>query len=118
MVRYHVIGKKGSHTADLREWLGKDRFNKLDRLIRSLSDLKTHSAEAIATLYAVWNDALIDGQPLTDEQIICAFFGWHPKKRENFRPDELPHWLDWMRRYGIVPTGVGPKTLSQTGPLL
>lgn len=118
MVRYRVTGTKGRHTADLRNWLGEERFTKLDHLIKVLSGLKTHSAEAIATLYAVWNDALIEGRSLTDEQIFSAFFSWHPKKGENFRADELPHWLDWMRRHGIVPTGSGSKTMSQTGTLL
>jgi type I restriction enzyme S subunit len=118
MVRYRVTGTKGSHTADLRNWLGEERFTKLDHLIKVLSGLKTHSAEAIATLYAVWNDALIERRSLTDEQIFSAFFSWHPKKGENFRADELPHWLDWMRRHGIVPTGSGSKTVSQIGTLL
>ncbi|WP_268778243.1 restriction endonuclease subunit S [Novosphingobium sp. Leaf2] len=118
MVRYRTTGTKGGHTADLRKWLGEERFTKLDHLIKVLSGLKTHSAEAIATLYAVWNDALIEGRSLTDEQIFSAFFSWHPKKGENFRADELPHWLDWMRRHGIVPTGSGSKTMSQIGTLL
>ncbi|MBI0533846.1 hypothetical protein [Sphingomonas sp. TX0522] len=118
MVRYCATGKKGGNTADLCKWLGSERYAKLDYLIKVLSGLKTHSAEAIATLYAVWNDALIEGRSPTDEQIISAFFGWHPKKGENFSPDELPHWLDWMRRHGIVPTGSGPKTMAQTGTLL
>ncbi|PTQ58579.1 type I restriction enzyme S subunit [Sphingomonas sp. PP-CE-3G-477] len=118
MVRYRPTGKKGEHAADLRKWLGEERFNKLDHLIMALSDLKTHAAEAIATLYAVWNDALIEGKSFTDEEIISAFFGWHPKKGDNFRADELPHWLDWMRRHGIIPTGSGPKTISKMGALL
>jgi type I restriction enzyme S subunit len=118
MVRYRATGKKGEHAADLRKWLGEERFTKLDHLIKVLSDLKTHSAEAIATLYAVWNDALIEGKLPTDDQIVSAFFGWHPKKGDNFRADELPHWLDWMRRHGIVPTGSGPKTMSQMGTLV
>ncbi len=118
MVRYRVTGAKGSYTADLRNCLGEERFAKLDHLIKVLSGLKTHSAEAIATLYAVWNDALIEGRSPTDEQIFFGFFSWHPKKGENFRADELPHWLDWMRRHGIVPTGSGSKTMSQMGTLL
>ena len=118
MVRYRVTGTKGSHTADLRNWLGEERFTKLDHLIKVLSGLKTHSAEAIATLYAVWNDALIEGRSLTDDQIFSAFFSWHPKKGKNFRIEELPHWLDWMRRHGIVPTGSGSKTMNQIGTLL
>lgn len=118
MVRYRVTGKKGEHAHELRQWLGEQRFAKLDHLIKALSDLKTHSAEAIATLYAVWNDALIEGKSLTDDEIISAFFGWHPKKGENFRANELPNWLDWMRRHGVVPNGSGPKTEHQIGTLL
>lgn len=118
MVRYRVTGKKAGNTADLHKWLGDERYAKLDHLIKVLSGLKTHSAEAIATLYAVWNDTLIEGRSPTDEQIFAAFFDWHPKKGENFSPDELPHWLDWMRRHGIVPSGSGPQTIGQIGTLL
>ncbi|KMO43596.1 hypothetical protein VQ03_07595 [Methylobacterium tarhaniae] len=65
----------------------------------------------MATLYAVWNDALIDGDTPSDEEIGHAVLSeWHPEKAKKFRIEELETWLDWMRRHGLVPTGTGPKT--------
>jgi type I restriction enzyme S subunit len=117
VVSYRLGQQLGAHRHELADWLGEGRIARLDRLIADFASLSTKGAEAVATLYAVWNDALIEGASPTDEEIIAAFLNdWHPEKREKFRADELPAWLDWMRRHGIVPTGNGPKT--STGRLL
>lgn len=110
-VSYKLGQQRGVHHQELSNWLGKDRRAKLDKLIADFADLNTKGAEAVATLYGVWNDALINGQSPSDDEIIEGFLNdWHPEKREKFRPDELLIWLDWMRRHGIVPTGSGPET--------
>ncbi|WP_311276855.1 restriction endonuclease subunit S [Methylobacterium sp. WCS2018Hpa-22] len=111
MVRYHPCPTKGRFRAKLAQWLGDERIAKLDKLITDFADLDTRAAEAIATLYAVWNDALIDGETPADMEIALAFLSeWHPEKARKFRIDELQIWLDWMRRHGLVPTGAGSKT--------
>ena len=67
----------------------------------------------MATLYGVWNDLLSDGVVPSDDEIISGFLNdWHPEKRDKFRASELPEWLGWMRRHGIVPTGSGPTTTT------
>jgi hypothetical protein len=112
-VSYRLGPQRGAHRQELANWLGTDRTAKLDKLIADFADLTTKGAEAVATLYGVWNDALIEGASPTDDEIISGFLNdWHPEKREKFRADELPTWLDWMRRHGIEPTGTGPKTAT------
>jgi len=112
-VSYRLCQQRGAHRQELADWLGADRIAKLDKLIANFADLSTKGAEAVATLYGVWNDALIEGASPTDDEIISGFLhDWHPEKREKFRADELPTWLDWMRRHGIEPTGTGPKTTT------
>lgn len=111
IVSYRVGKQPGAYRQKLVDWLGMDRTANLDKLIADFAPLTTKGAEAVATLYGVWNDALVDGTPLTDEEIISGFLNdWHQEKREKFRADELPEWLGWMRRHGIVPTGAGPRT--------
>ena len=111
MVRYRSVAARGRNRGELAEWLGDDRVAKLDKLITDFADLDTHAAEAVATLYAVWNDALIDGETPSDDWIVNGFLtAWHKTKVENFSRHELPHRLGWMRRHGLIPTGAGPKT--------
>lgn len=84
---------------------------KLEHILKSVADLDTKGTEAIATLYAVWNDFLIDGAKCTDDAIVSGFLNdWHPEKREKFRAEELHTWLGWMRRNQLVPMGTGPRT--------
>ncbi len=113
MVSYRLTQPRGAHRQEIADWLGPDRVAKLDKLITDLADLDKKGVEAVATLYGVWNDALSEGNSPTDDMIIASFLNdWHPEKREKFRASELPEWLGWMRRHGIVPTGSGPKTTT------
>ncbi|WP_242629010.1 restriction endonuclease subunit S [Xanthomonas oryzae] len=85
----------------------------LDRLIALFEGRKTDDLEAVATLYAVWNDALAGGLHPNDEWLINEFrSNWHEAK-ERFTPDVLGRWLGWMRDNGLVPTGNSATTKSQ-----
>lgn len=109
-VTYKVVGQRGAFRNELQSSLGS-RAGTLDRLIVDLADLDTKSVEAIATLYAVWNDALIDGALPTDREIVAGVLNdWHPDKKKKFTTSELQVWLGWMRRHHLVPKGEGPRT--------
>ncbi|MBO9357223.1 restriction endonuclease subunit S [Bordetella petrii] len=85
-----------------------------DRLIYALAGKKTEEVEIIATLFAVWNDFLIDGVQPTDTQIISDVReNWHERKAR-FTPAELGRWLDWLRRENIIPQGLPPRTVQQS----
>jgi type I restriction enzyme S subunit len=112
-VSYRLGEQPGAHRQELADWLGAERIAKLDKMITNCASLNTKQAEAVATLYGVWNDALLEGASPTDDEIISGFLNdWHPEKREKFRSSDLPEWLGWMRRHGVVPTGSGPKTTT------
>lgn len=111
LVSYRLAGQRGTRRTELTALLGADRSTKLDKLIDDIATIDTKGAEAVATLYAVWNDALIEGETPTDtENVLAVLTEWHPEKMEKFRMDELHTWLGWMRRHGLVPRGDGPKT--------
>ncbi len=112
-VSYRLGQQGGTHRKELTDWLGAERTANLDKLIADCAILTTKQAEAVATLYGVWNDALSEGTSPTDDEIISSFLSdWHPEKRAKFRASELPEWLRWMRRHGVVPTGTGPTTTT------
>lgn len=113
-VTYTALPKAGQHKAELETLLGP-RVTALRQLIQQLSDFDTRAVEAVATLYAVWNDALIDGEASNDDAIVRAVLNdWHPEKRAKFKDTDLRHWLDWMKRNRFVPSGKGPRTISTT----
>lgn len=87
-----------------------DLGEELDRLLDLLANKPTETVEIIATLFAAWNDALIDGHTPSDvETIRDVRENWHPSK-QRFKEPELKKWLDWMRQHALVPKGRGPHT--------
>jgi restriction endonuclease S subunit len=111
-VTYTPLAKAGHHNADLKTLLGT-RTEGLKNLISLLSDFDKRSVEAIATLYAVWNDTIMDGETPDDAAIINGVLTeWHSEKGEKFKEADLRHWLDWMKRNRLTPRGEGPKTTT------
>lgn len=116
-VAFQQMSRAGGH----RDAIAAALSGKTERL-RQLVDLfkgkDTEATEAVATLYAVWNDALIDGKQPDDATIIRGFLqDWHPEKGK-FKSADLQTWLGWMRRHGIIPQGSGPRTISISTPSL
>jgi restriction endonuclease S subunit len=108
-ILYAPLANAGRHTEELKALLGS-RLEGLQKLIALLIDFDKDAVEAIATLYAVWNDGLMDGNGPDDTAIIRGFLTeWH-RDKERFKENELHHWLGWMRRNGLVPRGQGPRT--------
>ncbi|PBB34339.1 restriction endonuclease subunit S [Mesorhizobium sp. WSM3882] len=111
-VLYTPLAKAGQHKAELEALLGP-KITDLRSLIATLRDLDRREVEAVATLYAVWNDAMIDGETPDDAAIIRGVLTeWHTEKGEKFRSDDLSRWLGWMKRQSLTPRGAGPKTTT------
>ncbi|ARM88128.1 type I restriction-modification system HsdS subunit protein [Rhizobium sp. CIAT894] len=110
IVTYAPLSNAGGHNAELKSLLGP-RADTLDGLIGLLRDFGTEAVEAIATLYAVWNDALMDGRQPDDSMVVNGVLTeWHEEKGKKFKDSDLRRWLDWMKRNGLTPRGQGPRT--------
>lgn len=115
-ITYHATDMLAAKARQVAETLG-DRCKDLDRLIALLGDRKTDDVQIVATLFAAWNDAMLDGQSPSDDWIIREVReNWHAEK-QRFTAEKLGHWLDWMRKHHLVPTGKPPRTQHQ-GKLL
>ncbi len=90
----------------------------LDTLLSLLGSLDTKQVEKIATLFAVWNDFLLDGHRPTDNAIITEFRTHWRESKAHFSPETLQHDLNWMREHGLIPHGIGPHTESRYAPHL
>lgn len=95
-----------------------DKTAELRSVIDKLADMNTKFTECVATFYAVWSDALMDGQTPDDDALVESFRrDWHENKLK-FRENDLHDWLSWMRRNDFVPRGTGPRTIPTTTPSL
>lgn len=116
-VAFLQMSRAGGHRDALAAALG-GKTDTLRQLVDLFKGKDTEATEAVATLYAVWNDALIDGKQPDDAAIIRGFLqDWHPEKGK-FKRADLQTWLGWMRRHGLVPKGTGPRTVSTNTPSL
>ena len=98
--------------------LSASQRKEYDRLLELFVDRTTEEAEIIATLFAAWNDFLIDGHAPSDDQIVTEVREhWHEKKGR-FTPKVLRQWLAWLRQNNLVPTGRLPHTAHQPQLLL
>ncbi len=92
-----------------------ERRERMDAMLNLFAPLDTERTEIVATLFAAWNDFLIDGYVPSDTAIISEVLErWHEAKQRI--PEE--RWRDalrWMRREGFVPTGMGPRTETGNG---
>ena len=102
----NLFAKAGEATTRLTPALRRE----FDRMLALLTNKSTVEVEIIATLFAAWNDSLIDGHAWSDAEITRDVReNWHPRK-QRFKEPELKKWLDWMRQHSLVPKGRGPHT--------
>jgi len=75
--------------------------------------LNTKDAELVATVYAAWNNLLLDGIEPTPAAIIHeARDNWHSGKRE-FSEAQFEEAIDRIRNHGMVPAGTGKRVTGQ-----
>jgi type I restriction enzyme S subunit len=87
-----------------------ERQQAMDRLLDLLSHLDTEQAEIVATLFAAWNDFLLDGQHPSEEQIIREVRDNWRESKMRFAEERLRLALVWMRSHQLTPRGIGPHT--------
>jgi type I restriction enzyme, S subunit len=110
---YRALEKAGGHKQYLPHW--EDKRAKIDQVLNLLKDARTEKCEIASTLYAAWNDLLLEGKTPTDTEIIheaSSAESWHESK-ENIPPEKWRESLKWMRAKGLVPVGYGTHTTHQ-----
>ena len=108
-VKYIPLEKYGQHKTYFDRYFGHCASD-IQALIDLLQDAKTEQCEIVATLYAVWNDFLLDGNSPSDDEIVQdVLTNWHPDKTKIAEGRWLKA-LVWMRKKGLVPEGTGKHT--------
>ena len=115
--------KQSQHGVSYTPTSSKDKYKKyydkyfgdydaeIDRIISVFRDYTMDQAEIIATLFAAWNDAIIDQKQFTDEDIVDDVLNnWHESKTR-FPRDVWLRAMEQMRKNGLVPKGYGKHTV-------
>lgn len=78
----------------------------VDSLINKIKKMDLARAEIVSTLYAVWNNRIIKGEPISDDLLLEDFYAWS-KHKLDFSPDQVLCELNYMRKEEIIPIGWG-----------
>ena len=108
--RYLPLDKHEQHSKYLEHWA--DKQPRIDEVLTLMGSLTMRQCEIVSTLYAAWNDLLIDNFPVTDDGILAQAAtaeGWHESKARTPR-EKWEAALRWMKDEGLVPTGFGAHT--------
>ena len=85
----------------------------IERIIDVFRNYTTEQAEIIATLFAAWNDAIIDKKQFTDDDIVDDVLNnWHESKRRFPRQVWL-RAMNGIRKNHIIPKGYGKHTVMK-----
>lgn len=111
-----ILVKAENHAEVLEMYGSQLSQNKSDieKLVQYFGEMRMGEIERFATLFAVWNDFIIDGvRTPSDKQIIDdVLTNWGPKKGR-FSPKTWENTLMKMKRDGIIPKGLGLHTLPK-----
>lgn len=93
-------------------------FSKYDAEIRNciqfVQPMKRSQIERVATIFAVWNDMILDGKSTpTDAEIVSEVMSGWTENKANFAYDTWLGTLNKMRSNGIIPKGQGRHTLPR-----
>lgn len=88
-----------------------DYDSEIERIIGIFMDYDADQAEIVATLFAAWNDFVIDQKEFTDEQLVDEVLNnWNDSKKR-FSRDVWLRAIEQMRQNNIVPKGYGKRTV-------
>lgn len=114
--RYQAASLPAEATRQLETLFGI-KMAELNRLAGLISGWSSLDAELYATVYAVWNDLLIENQTASDADIINGVKNWSKEKDAKYTQLEIAEATAYLRREKLMPWGFGPKTRQLPGTL-
>ena len=86
----------------------------INKLIQFVQPMKRTQLERVATLFAVWNDMILDGNSApTDAEIISEVMSGWTENKANSAYETWLNTLNKMKLHHIVPKGQGLHTLPK-----
>ncbi|MEE5138898.1 restriction endonuclease subunit S [Pseudomonas alliivorans] len=112
---YRPLCQAGQHRqAYNRTWSANEQAN-IEQVIELMRDWDTDRCEMTVTLYAAWNDSIIEGRPVTDEAILDeVMHRWNEAKLRFSKGDWLSVLTEMKKHDLLTPTGFGKRTSGGT----
>lgn len=112
---YRPLSQAGQHRqAYNRTWSAKEQAN-IEQVIELMRDWDTDRCEMTVTLYAAWNDFIIEGRHATDDDIVDEVMHRWNEAKLRFRKGEWLAVLTEMKKHGLLtPSGFGTRTSGGT----
>lgn len=86
----------------------------INKLIQFVQPMKRTQLERVATLFAVWNDMILDGNSApTDAEIVSEVMSGWTENKANSAYETWLNTLNKMKLHHIVPKGQGLHTLPK-----
>ena len=101
-LKYQPLADAGAHKEDFQTYFEND-IDAIQHLINLFKTKKSNEMEAVATLYACWEEILNDGVSFSKTKLIEKFYNWSEEKRK-FSKRQLQQVIKWMEDHGICPS--------------
>lgn len=113
---YRPLSQAGLHRqAYSSAWSAAERTT-IEQVIELMRDWDTDRCEMTVTLYAAWNDFILEGRPVSDEAIVDeVMHRWNDTKLRFGKPEWLAVLAEMKKQKILMPTGFGKRT---TGGML
>jgi type I restriction enzyme S subunit len=112
---YRPLSQAGQHRlAYNRNWSAKEQAN-IEQVIELMRDWDTDRCEMTVTLYAAWNDFIIGGRQVTDDDIVDeVMHRWNEAKLRFGKGEWLAVLTDMKKHSLLTPNGFGKRTSGGT----
>lgn len=113
---YRPLSQAGRHRqAYSSAWSVAERAT-IERVIELMQDWDTDRCEMTVTLYAAWNDFILEGRPVSDDAIVDeVMHSWNDTKLRFGKTEWLAILVEMKKHKILIPTGFGKRT---TGGML
>ena len=99
--KYLPLDEAGLHKSDFEKYFADD-LSAISRIIGLFRRARSEEMEAVATLYACWEELLQSGNEVSNELLTTKFYAWSEQK-SRFPVEKLEKTISWMTENGIVP---------------
>lgn len=108
---YRPLSHAGQHRlAYSSAWSAAERTT-IEQVIELMRDWDTDRCEMTVTLYAAWNDFILEGRPVSDEAIVDeVMHSWNDTKLRFGKTDWLAVFAEMKKHKILMPSGFGKRT--------
>lgn len=108
---YRQLSQAGQHQEAYKNaWLASERAS-IEQVIELMREWNTDRCEMTVTLYAAWNDFILEGRLVTDEAIVDEVMHcWNDTKLRFSKVEWLAVLADMKKHELFIPTGFGKRT--------